>query len=917
MKFGKRHYRPQVDQMDCGVASLAMVCGYYGSYYSLAHLRELAKTTMDGTTALGLVKVAEEIGFETRAIKADMTLFDLPDLTFPFVAHVLKEGKLLHYYVVTGQDKESIHIADPDPGVKLTKLPRERFAEEWTGVTLFMAPSPDYKPHKDQKNGLLSFIPILVKQRGLIANIVLATLLVTLINIVGSYYLQSIIDTYVPDQMRSTLGIISIGLVIVYILQQILSYAQEYLLLVLGQRLSIDVILSYIKHVFHLPMSFFATRRTGEIVSRFTDANSIIDALASTILSIFLDVSTVVIISLVLFSQNTNLFFMTLLALPIYTVIIFAFMKPFEKMNRDTMEANAVLSSSIIEDINGIETIKSLTSESSRYQKIDKEFVDYLKKSFTYSRAESQQKALKKVAHLLLNVGILWMGAVLVMDGKMSLGQLITYNTLLVLGQRLSIDVILSYIKHVFHLPMSFFATRRTGEIVSRFTDANSIIDALASTILSIFLDVSTVVIISLVLFSQNTNLFFMTLLALPIYTVIIFAFMKPFEKMNRDTMEANAVLSSSIIEDINGIETIKSLTSESSRYQKIDKEFVDYLKKSVTYSRAESQQKALKKLAQLLLNVGILWIGALLVMDNKMSLGQLITYNTLLVYFTNPLENIINLQTKLQTAQVANNRLNEVYLVASEFEEKKTVEDLSLMKGDMDFKQVSYKYGYGRDVLSDINLTIPQGSKVAFVGISGSGKTTLAKMMVNFYDPSQGEISLGGVNLNQIDKKALRQYINYLPQQPYVFNGTILENLLLGAKEGTTQEDILRAVELAEIREDIERMPLNYQTELTSDGAGISGGQRQRIALARALLTDAPVLILDEATSSLDILTEKRIVDNLMTLDKTLIFIAHRLTIAERTEKVVVLDQGKIVEEGTPADLLAQDGFYAHLVNS
>ena len=144
--------------------------------------------------------------------------------------------------------------------------------------------------------------------------------------------------------MRSTLGIISIGLVIVYILQQILSYAQEYLLLVLGQRLSIDVILSYIKHVFHLPMSFFATRRTGEIVSRFTDANSIIDALASTILSIFLDVCQRLSLFLfVLFSQNTNLFFMTLLALPVYTVIIFAFMKPFEKMNRDTMEANAVL----------------------------------------------------------------------------------------------------------------------------------------------------------------------------------------------------------------------------------------------------------------------------------------------------------------------------------------------------------------------------------------------------------------------------------------------------------------------------------------------------------------------------------------------------------------------------------------------
>jgi len=716
MKFRKKHYRPQMDQMDCGVASLAMVFGYFGSYYSLASLRELAKTTTNGTTALGLVKVAEELGFETQAIQADMSLFDLPDLTFPFIVHVLKEGELLHYYVVTGRDKENIYIADPDPGIRLTKLSRERFEKEWTGTSIFMAPSPNYKPHQEKRQGLTSFLLILINQKGLIANIILATVLVTLINIVGSYYLQSIIDTYVPNQTSSTLSIISICLVIVYALQQILSFAQDYLLIVLGQRLSIDVILSYIKHIFNLPMSFFATRRTGEIVSRFTDANSIIDALASTTISIFLDISMMLIISIILFLQNSNLFFISLLGLPIYALIIIAFMKPFEKMNRDTMEANATLSSSVIEDINGIETIKSLVSEKTCYQKLDREFVDYLKRSFTYSRAESQQKALKKFAQLLLNVCVLWMGANFVMDGKMSL--------------------------------------------------------------------------------------------------------------------------------------------------------------------------------------------------------GQLITYNTLLYYFTNPLENIINLQTKLQTAQVANSRLNEVYRVKSEFEGQKMVEDLSMVQGDMTFKGIHYKYDYGQDILSDINLIIKHGSKIALVGVSGSGKSTLAKMMVNFFNPSQGEIRLGDMNLNQIDKKTLRQHINYLPQQPYVFNGTILENLLLGAKEGTTQEDILRAVELAEIREDIERMPLNYQTELTSDGTGISGGQRQRIALARALLTDAPILILDEATSSLDILTEKRIVDNLMNLDKTLIFIAHRLTIAERTEKVVVLDRGKIVEEGKHADLLAQNGFYAHLVN-
>ena len=219
--------------------------------------------------------------------------------------------------------------------------------------------------------------------------------------------------------------------------------------------------------------------------------------------------------------------------------------------------------------------------------------------------------------------------------------------------------------------------------------------------------------------------------------------------------------------------------------------------------------------------------------------------------------------------------------------------------------------------ILKDVSLLVERGSKIAFVGQNGQGKTTLAKMMVHFYAPNQGDICLGGVNLNQLDKQALRQYINYLPQQPYVFNGTILENLLLGAHEGTTQEDILRAVELAEIRSDIERMPLNYQTELSADGAGISGGQRQRIALARALLTDAPVLILDEATSSLDILTEKRIIDNLMALDKTIIFIAHRLTIAERSEQVVVLDQGRIVESGSHKELIEREGFYHHLVNS
>ena len=712
----KRTFVPQIDARDCGVAALASIAKFYGSDFSLAHLRELAKTNKEGTTALGIVKAADEMGFETRPVQADKTLFDMSDVPYPFIVHVNKEGKLQHYYVVYQTKKDYLVIGDPDPSVKITKMSKERFFSEWTGVAIFLAPKPSYQPHKDKKNGLLSFLPLIFKQKSLIAYIVLSSLLVTIINIGGSYYLQGILDEYIPNQMKSTLGIISVGLVVTYILQQVMGFSRDYLLTVLSQRLSIDVILSYIRHIFELPMSFFATRRTGEIISRFTDANSIIDALASTILSLFLDVSILILVGGVLLAQNPSLFLLSLISIPIYMVIIFSFMKPFEKMNHDVMQSNSMVSSAIIEDINGIETIKSLTSEENRYQNIDSEFVDYLEKSFKLSK-----------------------------------------------------------------------------------------------------------------------------------YSIL---------------------------------------------------------------------QTSLKQGTKLVLNILILWFGAQLVMSSKISIGQLITFNTLLSYFTTPMENIINLQTKLQSAKVANNRLNEVYLVESEFQVQENPVHSHFLMGDIEFDDLSYKYGFGRDTLTDINLTIKQGDKVSLVGVSGSGKTTLAKMIVNFFEPYKGHISINHQDIKNIDKKVLRRHINYLPQQAYIFNGSILENLTLGGNNMISQEDILRACELAEIRQDIERMPLGYQTQL-SDGSGLSGGQKQRIALARALLTKAPVLILDEATSGLDVLTEKKVIDNLMSLtDKTILFVAHRLSIAERTNSVIVLDQGKIIEVGSHQELMKAQGFYHHLFN-
>ena len=383
--------------------------------------------------------------------------------------------------------------------------------------------------------------------------------------------------------------------------------------------------------------------------------------------------------------------------------------------------------------------------------------------------------------------------------------------------------------------------------------------------------------------------------------------------------MESNAVLSSSIIENLNGIETIKSLTGERASYERVDREFLGYLKKSFQYTKVDQLQQAIKGLLKLILNVVVLWVGANLVMANKMSLGQMLTFNALLSYFTNPLESIINLQPTLQTAKVANNRLNEVYLVESEFKKHRSVTNRSQIDGTISVADVSFKYGFGQDILKQINLEVPENAKYTIVGMSGSGKSTLAKLLVGFYpvEANRGEITFNKVPMNDINLSTLRQYIEYVPQDPFIFSGSVLDNLTLGSHPDATEEDIKQACLAAEIADDIAHLPQQWQTKLSESGSILSGGQKQRLAIARALLSPAKVLIFDESTSSLDTITERKIVNRLLAMkDRTIIFVAHRLTIAAKTEKILVMDHGQLVEQGDHASLLARGGFYARLVS-
>ena len=685
--MSKYPYISQVDQRDCGVAALAMILKHYDSSYSLAYLRELAQTSREGTSALGLVEAAKQLGLETQAIRADLDLFKQENLSYPFIAHVVKDGGLQHYYTVFGQAKGQVVVGDPDPSKKVIKIPLEEFAKEWTGVALFFVPGETYTKYKEDVPGLLSFLPILFRRKGLIAVIVLLSFLVTLVNIIGSYYLQSIIDRLIPQEDYALLTMISLGLCIAYLAQQVFTFFKDYLLHRLGNYLSISVILPYIKHVLSLPISFFGSRRTGEITSRFGDANTIIDALASTILSIFLDVTVVITLAVALILQNRSLFLMTLTVVPLYVLIILAFYKLFEKENYQLMEANSQVNTAVIDDLRGIETLKSLRVEERRYQEIEVKFHDYLKKSLSKAKWQLTQDGLK------------------------------------------------------------------TG--------------------------------------------------------------------------------------------------------------------------------------VQLVFNVFILWYGAQLVMEGQLSSGQLITYNILLNYFTTPLINIINLQSKIQQAKVANNRLQEVYVVNKE--EKGQLKDLSFKQ--LDLKGVSHCFSYQQETLHNIDLTINKGEKIALMGQSGSGKTTLSKILSGYYTKSSGHVSLDKGSISQAE---LRQLVTYVPQQTYVFTGTILENLLLGLEGEVDEQVILRACEQADILADIQKMPLGFQTQVSEDG-GLSGGQKQRLAIARALLSKQPILIFDEATSGLDSDTESRVMANLAKIKRTMIFIAHRNSVRQHVSRVVTMVSGQI----------------------
>ncbi len=482
--------------------------------------------------------------------------------------------------------------------------------------------------------------------------------------------------------------------------------------------------------------------------------------------------------------------------------------------------------------------------------------------------------------------------------------------------QKIDEEIILKFYSHILMLPLNFFTSRKTGEILSRFNDASKIRVAISEATITIMLDTLLAFGGGIIMFIFNRNLFIVSVSILLLYFVIVCAYKKTVKEKNEDIMEANAQVTSQFVESVTGIETIKSFCIEKRKKHDSSEKYKNYLRKILSGQIVSISQHMVTQLTYAIGSVCVLWIGAMGVIEGSLTIGELIAFNALIGYFLDPVKNLINLQPNIQIASVAADRLGEILELTPELDlPLDEIPEDSLFNKRIKIVNLNFRYGTRSLVLDDVSMEICNRQKIAFVGESGSGKTTLAKLLLRFYDFEKGKIFFDDKEISDISISFLRDKIAYVSQDIFMFSGTIKDNLLIG-KPAASDEELRAACELAGVSEYIEGLPLKYMTIIQENGKNLSGGQKQRIAIARALLKKPQLLILDEATSNLDTITEKMIENtiNRLSQEQTVIIIAHRLSTIKNCDCIYVFDKGKIIEKGTHQELMNSCCKYADL---
>lgn len=476
------------------------------------------------------------------------------------------------------------------------------------------------------------------------------------------------------------------------------------------------------------------------------------------------------------------------------------------------------------------------------------------------------------------------------------------------------------FFKHAMSLPMSFFAKRKTGDIFARFQENQTIRAFLTESTITTVLNLLMVFIYFTILFFYNVTLTLLLIAFVVPIMVLTVAVTPRIKYFAREAFTASTEAESTLMETIGGVETIKGMGIERAMRLKWERKYAKAL--GVQY---QAQKFGIfVGLASQILNsattIVILWVGANLVLSGELTIGQLMAFNALMGSVLGPLMGLVGLWNQVHAAGVAMERLGDVL----DMEPEQSPTDLSSrvmlpdLQGNIELENVYFRYGGNETayVLENVSFEIKPGEMVAIVGRSGSGKTTLAKLLVGFYPPTEGKISVDGYDLNLVDREYFRAQVGYVMQSNLLFSGTLAENIAAG-QENPDRRRIVEVAQMADAHDFINSMPLGYEQIVGERGMGLSGGQVQRVCIARALYHDPRFLIFDEATSALDTQSESNILQNMQVILKgrTSVVIAHRLSTIMQADKILVLYEGSIVEQGTHEELVERQGMYYQLV--